>query len=350
MSVLANWLRNNFKQGDPTRIVADHLQANRIANILQDIQGLGCRIEKPTDADGRGWKIIIDGSSDITPPDGYEFPGGSRIDQFDVNFAVTAGYVTVRAGTVAKQQGNTEYHFGMTVDGGGSSEDPANFQTLGPISSNTYIFLAAGTTGPAIATLGTGAWPTLSNGITLPLAYVVCTGGFPTRIIQLKRGMWHAKLDYLDTWSLNYCAATGSHQELLQLNDYATATSSAFTATSLLPFHPGFDEGSGEPLELLYADHDSLVTWLSDSFAALVHPHVWNDLSDAEDLDDGSPGNVPAINSEGDGLIWVDIESQFDAWFEEQGGIDTTLYYLLDVDGVKHQATFVAGLLTAVAP
>ncbi len=42
----------------------DHVHHNRVADVLENILGCGCRIEKPTD--GQPWKIVIDGSSDIT--------------------------------------------------------------------------------------------------------------------------------------------------------------------------------------------------------------------------------------------------------------------------------------------
>ena len=67
---LIGWLNNTFKRGDPLRKVANHTQANRIANVLLDIKGVGCRIEKPTNADGRGWKVIVDGTTDEEFPEG----------------------------------------------------------------------------------------------------------------------------------------------------------------------------------------------------------------------------------------------------------------------------------------
>lgn len=65
---IPGWLRTNFKKGDPIRIVADSRQQNRIANILTHIQGVGCRIIKDTTQEGRGWFIIVDGSSDVDLP------------------------------------------------------------------------------------------------------------------------------------------------------------------------------------------------------------------------------------------------------------------------------------------
>ena len=57
-----------FKSEDPLRAVGNVEDHNRIANILNTIEGIGCRIHKPLNGDGRGWAIIVDGSSDITPP------------------------------------------------------------------------------------------------------------------------------------------------------------------------------------------------------------------------------------------------------------------------------------------
>jgi hypothetical protein len=53
-----------FRAGQPLWSFCDHVHHNRVADVLENILGCGCRIEKPTD--GQPWKIIIDGSSDIT--------------------------------------------------------------------------------------------------------------------------------------------------------------------------------------------------------------------------------------------------------------------------------------------
>jgi len=68
-----------FKKGDPARLVSNVQDHNRIGNIVNDLQGVGCRIDKPVNGEGRGWRIIVgDGTSDIqttdldpdfTPPD-----------------------------------------------------------------------------------------------------------------------------------------------------------------------------------------------------------------------------------------------------------------------------------------
>lgn len=64
-----NFLRSNFKPGDPTRLTAKAQQVNTVANILKDIQGVNCRIVKDTTAEGRGWMIVVGAGSDIQPPD-----------------------------------------------------------------------------------------------------------------------------------------------------------------------------------------------------------------------------------------------------------------------------------------
>jgi len=50
---------------DPLRKVANVRDMRRVHNILEDIEGVGCRVEKPTNREGLGWRIIVDGSSDV---------------------------------------------------------------------------------------------------------------------------------------------------------------------------------------------------------------------------------------------------------------------------------------------
>lgn len=71
---MLNFLKR-FQKGDPVCKVADTENMNRIANILEDLKGVGCRIVKPTNDNGRGWKIIIDPfNSDADPEDADEEP------------------------------------------------------------------------------------------------------------------------------------------------------------------------------------------------------------------------------------------------------------------------------------
>ena len=81
MPQLRGFLRR-FRAGQSVSSFCDSTHHNRVADILENILGCGCRIEKPMD--GTPWKIIIDGSSDITggglgvlPGGGLGFPWGS---------------------------------------------------------------------------------------------------------------------------------------------------------------------------------------------------------------------------------------------------------------------------------
>lgn len=64
---LRGFLRR-FRPGDPVAKVCDTQHHNRVAQILEDIQGMGCRVLKPTD--GSPWFIIVDGTSDTPMADG----------------------------------------------------------------------------------------------------------------------------------------------------------------------------------------------------------------------------------------------------------------------------------------
>ena len=87
------FLRSDFLTGDPVRVTAEHGQQNKIANILKDIEGIGCRVQKPTGADGLGWRIIIDGNSDDTYPPGMG-PPWSAILSCTGNGWIGTTYVT----------------------------------------------------------------------------------------------------------------------------------------------------------------------------------------------------------------------------------------------------------------
>jgi len=71
---IRNFLKNTHAPGSPSRTVPGVGDANRIATVLMDIQGVNCRIEKPGHRGGLGWKIIVDGTSDISPPPEVQVP------------------------------------------------------------------------------------------------------------------------------------------------------------------------------------------------------------------------------------------------------------------------------------
>ena len=106
MPMIVNFL-DRFMPDAPVCNVCNTRHHNRVANILEGITGVGCRIEKPTGAEGHGWRIVIDGSSDAGSgtdgalPSGYASPmlppGGSAgavlvkasANDYDVTWADT---------------------------------------------------------------------------------------------------------------------------------------------------------------------------------------------------------------------------------------------------------------------
>jgi hypothetical protein len=84
-----------FRRGQPLWSFCDHVHHNRVADILENILGCGCRIEKPID--GTPWKIIVDGSSDITGGDLGILPGGSGTPGFPRGSTYTFGITATAA-------------------------------------------------------------------------------------------------------------------------------------------------------------------------------------------------------------------------------------------------------------
>jgi len=76
-----NFLKSDWIKEAPLRAVANVLQMNRLCNIPKYIEGLGCRIFKDTTADGKNWMVVVDGTSDIQPPPGFDPPWDTD-DQF----------------------------------------------------------------------------------------------------------------------------------------------------------------------------------------------------------------------------------------------------------------------------
>jgi hypothetical protein len=69
MAAVINFFKR-FRHGRPVREYCDAKHFNRVSNVLEDISGIGCRVQKPLNAEGLGWRIIVDGTSDHElPPD-----------------------------------------------------------------------------------------------------------------------------------------------------------------------------------------------------------------------------------------------------------------------------------------
>lgn len=176
---IANFLKSTHKQGDPARGVPGARDANTIANILNDISGLGCRILKPMDRGGLGWRIVIDGGSDeVYPP---TFPvvgfGGSGSGQFAPSIGDTTGGVPV----ITVQPG-----FHMTPAGA--------YEYLGadiPITGTGWLITRQAKSGPGAVTVifqGTAANPASTTNYETNVCKVTYAAGVITDLGYVNAG------------------------------------------------------------------------------------------------------------------------------------------------------------------
>jgi hypothetical protein len=84
------FLRSLFKSGDPVRKTANAAQQRRVANILKGIEGLGCWIDKPLVDEGRNWRIVVDGRSDVPIPPGVKPPWARSVFEAYSNSTYTS--------------------------------------------------------------------------------------------------------------------------------------------------------------------------------------------------------------------------------------------------------------------
>lgn len=107
-----------YKPEDPLRKVCNVDQQNKIANVLNTIQGVNCRIVKT--ASGLGWTIIVDGGSDVIPDDGnaegwpQPFGGGSSPDGeyevvTDIRYDGGTHKLQKKVMTITIENGRAEY-------------------------------------------------------------------------------------------------------------------------------------------------------------------------------------------------------------------------------------------------
>tara|TARA_R110000751_G_scaffold138798_2_gene242493 strand:+ start:5114 stop:5917 length:804 start_codon:yes stop_codon:yes gene_type:complete len=99
MPAINGFLKSTHAPGDPSRGVPGAGDANTVANVLNDIQGVGCRIEKPMDRGGLGWHIVVDGSTDISYPDGSNGPTALSFSKA-ITKTETAGAIKGGAGSL----------------------------------------------------------------------------------------------------------------------------------------------------------------------------------------------------------------------------------------------------------
>ena len=143
MPKIFNFLKNTHKAGDPIRYIPGPDDANKIANILQDIEGVGCQILKPKEANGRGWKIVV-GDSDGTPPGAYTPPWGAAPLKrlFELQALTTTNFEISTTQTTSKAVGQPGRDKIVTVTAGtGMTLDGNHWQASAALAAASYIYL-----------------------------------------------------------------------------------------------------------------------------------------------------------------------------------------------------------------
>jgi hypothetical protein len=86
-----------WNPGTPARTICNIEDENFMRNVFNDIQGVNCRIDKPTHNGGMGWRIIIGDGSDVERPSGLADPYGETL-QFPFKVTVSGDTATIDSG------------------------------------------------------------------------------------------------------------------------------------------------------------------------------------------------------------------------------------------------------------
>jgi hypothetical protein len=84
-----------WKPGTPARTICNIEDENFMRNVFNDIQGVNCRIDKPTHNGGMGWRIIVGDGSDVERPSGLADPFASK---FPFKVTVSGDTATIDSG------------------------------------------------------------------------------------------------------------------------------------------------------------------------------------------------------------------------------------------------------------
>lgn len=173
---LRGYLRR-FRKGDPVAKVCDTEHHNRVADILENIEGMGCHISKPTN--GSPWTIVIDGTSDVPLPSSVQtktrFPWGADhpwglVDVVGTNVTIAAGEFEAGSG-VALATAQTTFTIAQDASYIGLKYDPSSgtLSLIGPTQDKPvsgggvfqtwlYLFSFDGTNATYLKHNLTGNW------------------------------------------------------------------------------------------------------------------------------------------------------------------------------------------------
>jgi len=147
------FLQSDFQGGDPLRKVANARQQNRIATILNTIQGWGCRVVRNYSAEGRGWYIVVDGTSDQPIPDSFAPYVSSPASKFAVDSADAPDY------------GNNQFSLPGTYDSSADIVVTHAINTAGTRTIRFFVEVGTGTPTHVLGKTSTGTlcWVTLTD-------------------------------------------------------------------------------------------------------------------------------------------------------------------------------------------
>ena len=129
-----------FAGNTPLRRVANIWQQNFIAAFINDLQGIGCRVDIPPDRGGMGARIIVDGSSDISPPGTMPWEASSCDAPFPFELYRDGDALKMRAGTLYRiEDGVTDAR--PLEDTGGQPDESATVLAEIPASAAKKIWV-----------------------------------------------------------------------------------------------------------------------------------------------------------------------------------------------------------------
>lgn len=151
-----------LKRNSPVRVVANYEDNNKIRNILNDLQGVNCRVEKPDQHQGLGWRIVVGDGSDVKRPPNIADPfveyneiivanvtgedGSWTYSGLDSNNNTVAGNCLEVNGLDAPESGISIYfttHVVLKSDGGTATfnypmPDPENYSSHAVLTNNYW--------------------------------------------------------------------------------------------------------------------------------------------------------------------------------------------------------------------
>lgn len=253
--------------------------------------------------------------------------------QFQVECSTDTA-VRVHAGQCMRFTAEDIASLNMTVDGGGTSDDPDTYLTIAGIAATGYILAALDDAmNPTTLTVSWSAtWPTTVDETQIVLAKITVAGGVITQIDTVHTGIWYSFYWQVDSASLDY----NSNDEG-QVYGFETAAGGTPAADDLI-----FLKDISESLGMWATPHILVETAATDG--ADLAGAAWTDppWEAAEAI---SHHDLAGLNDESDDddHLWAlcNVTSGYDAtyarnYIQSLGRLDgVTIKPILDADNMR---------------